>query len=74
MRTVTWWLLVGWLAALIARYFLRVGAARTSKRVSSALSRGLSAAARERILEPLRGDLEDYGSFVDDVGRLATTG
>ncbi|MFT0848443.1 GTPase [Actinomycetaceae bacterium L2_0104] len=67
-------LLVGWLAALIARYFLRVGAARTSKRVSSALSRGLSAAARERILEPLRGDLEDYGSFVDDVGRLATTG
>lgn len=65
-------LLVGWLAALISRYFLRVGSRRTAKRVSQRLHQDLSTAARERILEPLRVDLEGYGAFVDDVKQLTT--
>ena len=65
---------VGWVAALTAKYFLRIGARRTAKRVSQRLHRDLTAAAREKILEPLHGDLEDYGSFVDDIDRLTSVG
>lgn len=65
-------LFVGWFAAFLSRLFLGRGARRTANRVSKHLSKGLSAAAQDMIVEPLRADLDNYAVFVRDLDKIRT--
>ncbi len=65
-------LVVGWLAALVSRIFLARGARKTARRVSKHLGKGLSAAAQDMVVRPLRGDLDNYAAFVSDLEKIRT--
>ena len=65
-------LLVGWLAALLSRFFLGRGARKTAHRVSKHLGKGLSAAAQDMVVQPLRADLDNYAEFVGDLEKVRT--
>ncbi len=65
-------LLIGWLAALLSRFFLGRGARKTARRVSKHLGKGLSAAAQDMVVQPLRADLDNYAAFVSDLDKIRT--
>ncbi|MFT3942801.1 MAG: 50S ribosome-binding GTPase [Ancrocorticia sp.] len=65
-------LLLGWLAALLSRLLLGRGARKTANRVSKHLGKGLSAAAQDMVVQPLRADLDNYAAFVRDLEKIRT--